>query len=36
MQNVVQIFVERMINRTEKKILDFSERTMRSKRENDV
>jgi len=30
------MFVKRMINRTKKKIWDFSERTMRSERENDV
>jgi len=36
MQSIVQIFVKRTANRTEKKIRSFSERTMRSKRENDV
>jgi len=36
MQSVVQMFVRRMINRTEKRSWDFSERTTRSERENDV
>jgi len=36
MQSIAQIFVRRMINRTEKRIWDFSERTMKSERENDV
>jgi len=36
MQSVAQMFVRRMINRTEKKIWDFSERTMKSKRKNNV
>jgi len=36
MQNVAQTFVKKMINRTEKRIQDFSEKTMKSERENDV
>ena len=36
MLNVERIFVRRMINETEKKIWDFSERTMKSERKNDV
>jgi len=36
MQSVAQIFVRRTINKTEKEIKSFSERTMRSERENDV
>jgi len=36
MQSVVQMFVRRMINRAEKRIWDFSKRTMKSERENDV
>jgi len=36
MQNVAQMFVKRTANETEKKTKDFSERTMKSERENDV
>jgi len=36
MQSVAQIFVRKMINRTEKKVWDFLERTMKSERKNDV
>jgi len=36
MQSVVWTFVKRMIDRTEKKIWDFLERTMKSKKENSV
>jgi len=36
MQSVVQMFVRRTINETEKEIRSFSERTTKSKRENDV
>jgi len=36
MQSVVQMFVRRTINRTEKETKSFSERTMKSERENDV
>jgi len=36
MQGVVQTFVERTSERTERKSSGLSERTMRSKRENDV
>jgi len=36
MQSVVWTFVERMINETEKKVWSFSEKTMKSERENDV
>jgi len=36
MQSVVQTFVRRTANETEKKIKSFSERTMKSERENDV
>jgi len=36
MQNVVWTFVRRVINRTEKRIWDFSERTTESERKNDV
>jgi len=36
MQNVAQTFVRRTINETEKRMWDFSERTMKSERKNDV
>jgi len=36
MQSVVWMFVRRINERIEKKSWDFSERTMRSERENDV
>jgi len=36
MQNVAQMFVKRMINETEKRTRSFSERTMKSERENGV
>jgi len=36
MQGVVQTFVERTSERTERKSSGLSERTMRSERENDV
>jgi len=36
MQSVVWTFVKRMINRIEKKIWGFSEKTIESERENDV
>jgi len=36
MQSIAQMFVRRTANETEKKIRSFSERTMRSKRKNDM
>jgi len=36
MQNVVQTFVRKTVNRTEKETRSFSEETMKSERENDV
>jgi len=36
MQSVAQMFVKRIINETEKKTRSFSERTMKSEKENDV
>jgi len=36
MQSVVQTFVERTSERTERESSDLSERTMKSERENDV
>jgi len=36
MQSVVQIFVERTSEKTERRSSGLSERTMRSERENDV
>jgi len=36
MQSVAQMFVRRMINEIEKRTRSFSERTMKSERENDV
>jgi len=36
MQSVVWMFVRRMINETEKRIWDFSERMKKSERKNDV
>jgi len=36
MQSVAQMFVKRMTDKTEKRIWDFSEKTMKSKRENSV
>jgi len=36
MQSVVQMFIRRTVNETEKKTRSFSERTMRSERKNDV
>jgi len=36
MQSVVQMFVRRIVNETEKEIRSFSERTMKNERENDV
>jgi len=36
MQSVVQIFVRKITNETEKETRSFSEKTMKSERENDV
>jgi len=36
MQSVAQMFVERISERTERESSDLSERTMKSRRENDV